>query len=981
MACEQGTLVHGDHYFEEVVFPIIQRNCAQSATGPCHIADDEGRAQGNIDLTSYEAITRRPDLLRRFGSYPFSVFLMKATADPPATTTPVNVGNGEHLPLFVRHAGGALFSVNSNDFFVLDRWLRNGATRNGEPPPAPNFDLSYCPPEIRQDLFAEPTLNAIDTASPSYQQFVNEVWPVLRESCVGRVCHGARDTNQVPTIELYFTCGDDERQMRFNYLMARTYSGAGGHGQLTQKALAGASYHTGDTVFPSVEDPRYRAIRDWSAVDAPFPLQTYEGSAFFEANVQPLLIARGCYLEGCHSLSNFNFYKPLAGTDGNYGTRVSLHNYLQARFMLGLESQNPLQGRLIKKNLVPDAGGMLHRGGPLLAPIGRCDLELDLVRADPQRRWRDEVSAGCIIATWHRLEREIAVEAGQLSAQPGAVGVFVRRPANPDRLIDFDTYRPGADLLRLNLALDSDGKVVGPAAEPTSLLGGCGIDVAAADVRRPDINGDGTEVVFAMRTAASEGLDIWTVGIDGSGCQRLGLDRGQDASGTSIHHFDPVFAPGGVYLFASTRGNEDLADPIRRQPSRTPKFFLPNSNIWVFAPGGRPQQLSYLSGAEFAPRLLHSREVIYAVEKAAPDFYQISTRAIRLDDGGGYRPQLGQRPTMGFGQVTEVRELIDFTTAFIGSDPGTYFAGGQLAVQDLSLGLEDLTYRDDVFLHAVRVLDGDAAFQPGVAGDGVYRSPTPLPDGRILVAYSPGSVDLGNPASAVDYGLSIVDPTGREPRRVLYDTPGQFDIEPVVAYRRVWVPQPNRIHHGEPTRGEYVFHSVPLFAAMLNDNSRRGSAPNDEVVAVRVLEQFPAPAEIRSADQVADEVFGPERVFVRRRVVGEAPLLADGSLRVMVPASTPLILELLNAAGEVIDRQREEEQLGPGETQPRMIQPAQFNGICGGCHNAIDGSEVGISIGPDVLTAASTSSIASQTTALDLYSEPETRPLAPVNGP
>ena len=51
----------------------------------------------------------------------------------------------------------------------------------------------------------------------------------------------------------------------------------------------------------------------------------------------------------------------------------------------------------------------------------------------------------------------------------------------------------------------------------------------------------------------------------------------------------------------------------------------------------------------------------------------------------------------------------------------------------------------------------------------------------------------------------------------------------------------------------------------------------------------------------------------------------------------------------VIDRQREEEQLGPGETQPRMIRPEEFNGICGGCHNAIDGTELGMA---DLLPAS-----------------------------
>ncbi len=965
-------------YYERAIQPIFDERCTTSRSGACHTINDEGRAQGSLDLTSYEAATRRPDVLRRFGSYPFPLLLMKAVADPPGVPIPVNAGEGITLPLFIRHAGGPLFGLTSEEFSLLDDWLQNGATLDGKPQDPPTFDRGPCSPVIRQDLFAQPTLDAVDTTSASYQQFQDKVWPIFKRDCLGRECHGARDTNEVPTIELYYTCGDDDRQQRFNYLMSRTYSGQGGRGQLSEKALEGASYHTGGKLFSSVNDPDYLAIVEWSAADTPFELQNHEGSTFFNYNVQPILVARGCYLEACHSLSNFNFYKPLAGTEGLYGTRVKLHNYLSARFMLGIESEDATQGRLLKKNLMARAGGMTHRGGPLLEPLGTCNANVDAMRADPTRAWFEELSAGCVLDAWHKLEREIAIESGQMSEDPGAIGVFVRRPANADRHIDFDTYRPGADLLRLDLTLDGGGRVTGTAAEPVSLLAACGVDVASADVRRPDISPDGTEVLFAMRTSAGEGLDVWRVGTDGLVCERLGLPLGEDAAGTPLHHFDPIYAPGGVFLFASTMGDPEHADPDRRYPSRTPKWFLPNSNIWVYAEGGQPRRLSYLSGAELAPRLLHSREVIYAVEKAAPDFYQISHRAIRLDDGGGYRPELGQRPKMGYGQVTEMRELVDFRTAFIGSDPDTYFGGGTLGIHDITLGLEELAFEGDDFFHPTQILDPGAAARPGEIGVGVYRSPTPLADGRILVAYSPGAVDLGDPTASVDYGLWVVDPDGVEDSWMLYDSPGAFDIEPVVAYPRVWVPQPARIHQGDPTRGEYVFHSFPLFATLLNDNSRLSTQPNNDVVAVRILEQLSPPEGVTSAADVAGDIYGEQQVYVKRRLIAEVPLLSDGSLRFMVPASTPLIFELLDSAGNVIDRQREEEQLGPGETQPRMIQPGEFNGICGGCHNALDGSETGVAPGPDVLTGASTHSEASQAEALDLYKDPSERPDVPV---
>ncbi len=980
-------------YFERTIQPILFGSCTQSGGGPCHSDDGSGRANGNLDLASYEGVTRRPDVLRRFGGYPYPLLLMKGLALTEQVGVTMMVGDVEDVPLEIRHAGGARLVLTSEAFLTLETWLENGATENGLPPlEPPDKERGACSERIRFDLFAQPTIDGVDTESAGYKMFRDEVWPWIKggvdagnndwgKGCLGRECHGMRDTNGVPTNELYFTCGDDDTQQRFNYLMARTYSGAGGRGQLSEKPLRGGGYHDGGKPFPSVDDPAYVAIVTWSAMDPPFEPRASEGETFFRYNVQPVLVSRGCYLEACHSLVNFNFYKPLAGTDGFFGGRLSLHNYLQARFMLGLASPIPEVGRLIAKNIVTSEGGIVHRGGPVFGAIRNCTLDVDAIRADPTKRWFADASPGCIVRVWHQLERTIAVETGELAAAPGAVGVFVRRPANPDRHIDFDTYRPGADLLKMDLQLDASDRVTGVSGTPTSLLGGCSIDTTAADVRRPDIAGNGSRVVFAMRTSASEGLDLWQVDIDGANCKRLGLAAGFDSTGTPIHHFDPAYAPGGAIVFASTMGDDAHEDPIRRPPSRTPKFFLPNSNIWVFAPGGVPQKLSYLNGAEFAPRLQRTRELMYAVEKAAPDFYQISTRALRLDDGGGYRPQLGQRPKMGYGQVTEMRELVDFRTVYIASDPGTYFGGGTLGVQDLTLGLEELSYTDVGFPHPTDVVDPSAAARPGTPGTGVYRSPTPLPDGRILVAYSPGSVDIGDKNASVDYGLWVVDPDGLESPWLLFDTPGQFDIEPVVAFKRIWVPQPNRYHQGDGQLGEYVFHSMPLFAPLLNDQTRVLTVPNDNVTSVRVLEQLPVPDTVTSAAAAGSDLHGDQQVFVKRRLIGESTLLSDGSIRMLVPARTPLVLQLLDADGNILDWQREEEQIGPGETQPRLAPVNLFNAVCGGCHNALDGSELGVVVGPDVTTGASTRSEAARTKtedAVNLYTPPAERMDVPV---
>ena len=93
------------------------------------------------------------------------------------------------------------------------------------------------------------------------------------------------------------------------------------------------------------------------------------------------------------------------------------------------------------------------------------------------------------------------------------------------------------------------------------------------------------------------------------------------------------------------------------------------------------------------------------------------------------------------------------------------------------------------------------------------------------------------------------------------------------------------------------------------------------------------------------------------------------------------MLELLDTDGNVIETQVEEEQIGPGETQPRLAPVSLFNAVCGGCHHALNGSELEVVVGPDVTTGASTRSQAAQLQtkdAVDLYTPPDERTIVPV---
>src|SRR5262245_38276071 len=160
--------------------------------------------------------------------------------------------------------------------------------------------------------------------------------------------------------------------------------------------------------------------------------------------------------------------------------------------------------------------------------------------------------------------------------------------------------------------------------------------------------------------------------------------------------------------------------------------------------------------------------VIFTAEKRAPDFYQLAGRRINLD-GGDYHPLFGQRSTIAYNQFTDVVELADKNLAAIFSNrpadggPAASHGAGVLAIINRSVGVDHISpdpidYLQDpgaidwpnpaFFQHSIKIIEG-------ASPSGAYRSPSPLPNGKLLVSYAPG-VD---PTSFMgNFEIAVIDP-------------------------------------------------------------------------------------------------------------------------------------------------------------------------------------------------------------------------------
>jgi hypothetical protein len=948
-------------YYDLHIQPIFDGFCVGN-TSPCHKVDPAtGTALGNLDLTSLEAVHKRRDVLRSYGAYPQPLLLLKSI---PEAGTLIPYG-GKLVQSEIRHAGGKPLSPSSDAFYALKRWLDGGATRDGiAPPSAPRRGTGPCTTAIPRDLAGK----TVDSASAAYQRFIADVEPVLHDSCAFATCHSS------PQADFFVTCGADDAQRDANFLRAAAFVAAAPasveQSELLLRPLdarAGGVNHTGGVYFPSRETPAWKKVRDFAAAvqaDAALNAAAAQAAAarspgerFFGERVMPVLVARGCAIESCHSPSGFNDYRLRPGAPGFLSSVAVRRNYETSLLeFMSLDTPDVRQSRLVKKNILKGAGGIVHRGGALLEGPTTSSRDLCPTPFDAA-----SASAFCTIKEWHRIERaDHAATVSSLAPGSTATLAFVARPPDGDSPLEFDTFRGGADLKLADAALGADGRVES-IGMPRSALGPCAglAGLTDLDVRGPEWSHDGQRLAFAARAGADSGLDLWVLDVAAGSCRRVTSDNGRVAGAVRVHNFDPVFAPDGGLVFASTRAG-----------TLTLKRFLPNADLFRIGPSldasaSEPERMTYLLNSELAPAFMQNGQVTFTAEKASPNFYQLSGRRINWDLTD-YHPLLGQRarsddragavrPSLDYQQATEIREALDRNFIFIASDATAKGGGGMLATFNRSLGPFEAGRNEPTFLQAVENVDPTVTGRPGTRG--VYRSPFSLPNGEILASFA---ANVTNPAADTPrYDLVAVDP-GARARRMLLAGGAQSLVEAALGYRRS-TRQLFRNHtqlvfggHGGSSGGDSAvahFPDLPMLATLLGSNLRRGR--NVEALAganaLRVYEARPP------ASRDTSMAMGTEQVWTERRLLGSAPLESDGSLKVVLPAKKALVLELVGGDGQALLTMEEEHQMGPGEVISPGVPRKLFDGVCGGCHGSRTGQETDVAVTADSLTGASVS--------------------------
>ncbi|MCC6623908.1 MAG: hypothetical protein IT385_21800 [Deltaproteobacteria bacterium] len=762
--------------------------------------------------------------------------------------------------------------------------------------------------------------------------FASRVVPVLERRCGATTCHGvspdAEDRGEViPWVEgLFFEVDAAGHLHDPDAAREAAVRSLGGDADpafapLIRKPLPaafGGERHAGGDQLSSPEDPAYRALYDWAAMELAGvvepPLDANERR--FADEIEPALLAAGCGTANCHGPEAAVPFNLDGGVEGRRSTAITRGNYAQAVTMLALDGA-PERSRLLVKALPLHAGGIAHKGGNTTF-----------------LRDRDDTRARAIEA-WACAERLARV--GAACAAPGEPTVrglvFVRGPLEAGDAFGLDVWEPGTRILRADIV---DASLTPGAIDDLTT----GLADAPTDARDPALEPSGRRLAFAWRRGPDVGHHLFTLDLDGGEVEQLTFPDA--AARAPVHDRDPTFGPDGRVWFVSDRSGLAADDGRRR-----------DADLYELDPAtGALARRTFTPHIERRPVFLtlgheHAGEVAFtALREAIPGQRRAHPFRFPPSLETEYHQHFGITPPEDL--FFDLRELADGRyVAVVGALDGEaarWSAGG--------LGVIERNFGPELPPGTPRAQASLPGYLPPLSrleAPGVFRDPVGLPDGRVLASRmdTPGG-DLAIVVLTLDEARDGAGATVSA-MTTLVDAPAIADYDPEPIVTRGPIPGHARVDPPESeTHGRLLHQGLPIIDALLANLSPTGPKPTRaDITFARLVEALP-----RTPEQRATDGLGP---LAPARILAELPVAADGSFQADVPAGVPFRIQALDAdrmaVGVMHNRWLHVE---PGQTLSQGIATASlYTTRCAACHGALDGRAEHALVAPDLVTSAS----------------------------
>jgi hypothetical protein len=419
-----------------------------------------------------------------------------------------------------------------------------------------------------------------------------------------------------------------------------------------------------------------------------------------------------------------------------------------------------------------------------------------------------------------------------------------------------------------------------PGAKPRPLTEGF---YSACD---PDVSFDGQRILFAGKQAAADNWNIFEIGADGSGLRQI------------------------------TKGLGDCRNPLYLSTLYT----LISDKPW--------HQIAFISNmaktsGEYGQWVVTS---IYSTRLDGTGLMRLThgpsgdLDPFQMPDGrlvfSGWRPYRPEKP----GRLPLFAVNIDGTDFMLLSDAEgrPYKRMPCITTNGLVVFVESEQVRPDGVgnLACVSLRRNFHSYrQITRPGEGLFRFPTPAPDGKVLVSRQP---DDGKGT----FGICLLDPDSGA-LETLFDDPNHEEIQAKIlaprsepdgrstsVLRRTGeIEDPHALEKDDKKSGPKEIPSGRLYCLDVYNAGFASPAklPKGIVKRVRVLEGLlppvvALPAHKGSAVKSRCSPGITDGYSLKRRFIGEAPVEADGSFNLHVPANIPIELQILDSDGLALGR-------------------------------------------------------------------------------
>lgn len=460
-------------------------------------------------------------------------------------------------------------------------------------------------------------------------------------------------------------------------------------------------------------------------------------------------------------------------------------------------------------------------------------------------------------------------------------------------LTELDRWVPGGRLELLEVA----------SGVTTDLTAG----FPEADLSSLDVSFDARRVVFSMKADAEDSYHLWLAILGDTG----GAELHQLTFGPwNDHH--PAWLAGGKVAFVTdqpTAPGPPPADEYGRATRVTQLGVLSSTE------GSAERRLcGHSMSHALYPFALADGRVGFSRWEHFENINHVTLFAVSPDCSSltTWASQQAGKPANALVQARQLPDphrLLLVATARTGT-----FQAGSLSIATVS-ETEPTTY--ELLTPAI---PRDESSSPR----GRYQGPTPVPEGRILAAWAPGTVDDAalRALNPPDFGIYLFAPD-TQVNQLLVNHPDSWELSPEPLLVR---PEPPVLGDSNPT----VPLDQPAVVGSLDvkDTSLTETISGAQFHETPIAEALAQARRVRIIQGYSAEATPGRPSFglgmaEGATVLGEVPLTSGGAWRAQVPSRVPLRFQLLDEFGLGIRQETTWFQAAPGEVRP-----------CGGCHEA-----------------------------------------------